>query len=85
MTNNELFIRCDDRFCQVGKNQWTMNPIKEETYTFLAEFLPEVWETFSDQYMHFGGDEASDDNTPSPPLSHFFSFGIKLEVNTAGW
>lgn len=36
-----------------------MHPLKESTYTFLGEFLPEVFELFPDTYIHFGGDEVN--------------------------
>ncbi len=34
-----------------------MNPIKEETYTFLDGFFKEMCELFPDEYFHIGGDE----------------------------
>jgi hexosaminidase len=35
----------------------TVNPIIEETYTFLDAFFAEMAELFDDEFMHIGGDE----------------------------
>ena len=35
----------------------TINPIIEETYTFLDTFFAEMAELFDDEFMHIGGDE----------------------------
>ena len=35
----------------------TVNPIVEETYTFLDAFFAEMSELFDDEFMHIGGDE----------------------------
>ena len=35
----------------------TVNPILEETYTFLDVFLAEMAELFDDEFIHIGGDE----------------------------
>jgi hexosaminidase len=50
---------CSDGSCQVEKIPWAMNPASNTTFEFLEEFLPEVWSVFDDEYMHFGGDEAT--------------------------
>uniref|UniRef100_A0A183C880 Beta-hexosaminidase n=1 Tax=Globodera pallida TaxID=36090 RepID=A0A183C880_GLOPA len=36
-----------------------LDPSEESTYVFLKEFLGEVMDTFKDNYLHLGGDEAS--------------------------
>lgn len=46
--------KLDRRF---GRNSPVMNPIKEETYTFLEGFFKEVSDLFPDEYLHIGGDE----------------------------
>lgn len=37
----------------------TINPTREETYTFLQQLFGEVFTTFPDPYVHIGGDEVS--------------------------
>ena len=34
-----------------------INPIKAANYQFLQQFFGEIFELFSDQYVHMGGDE----------------------------
>ena len=67
-------------WCQLGKRAWAMNPIKEETYAFLSEFLPEVWETFTDEYMHFGGDEATRECWNADPGIRAASPGVNVHT-----
>ena len=38
----------------------TINPAKEETYSFVKSVLTEVMELFPSGYLHFGGDEVRD-------------------------
>lgn len=44
------------------ERQWeifdpTLNPVKEETYTFLENLFKEIADLFPDEYFHIGGDE----------------------------
>jgi hexosaminidase len=40
-----------------GVHDPTMDPTKEETYTFLGSFLAEMANLFPDEFIHIGGDE----------------------------
>jgi len=46
---------------QFGVSEYALDPTRETTYTFIAEFLREMTTIFPDQYVHIGGDE-----TPAP-------------------
>ena len=45
----------------------TVNPILEETYTFLDTFFAEMAELFDDEFMHIGGDENNGEHWQSNP------------------
>ena len=47
---------------------FTFNPGKEETYTFLQDILTEVAALFPSKYIHIGGDEVSFGNEKWPQL-----------------
>ena len=43
--------------CSWGISSQVMNPVKEETITFLKDVLSEVADLFPSEYIHIGGDE----------------------------
>ena len=45
----------------------TVNPILEETYTFLDTFFAEMAELFDDEFLHIGGDENNGEHWQSNP------------------
>src|SRR5204863_4821515 len=50
----------------------TMDPTREETYTFLDVFIGEMASIFPDPYFHMGGDEVEDKQwKESAPIQAF--------------
>ncbi len=57
---------------EFGISQSALDPTREETYTFIAQFLAEMAQIFPDPYVHIGGDEtASPDWKTSPRIKGF--------------
>ena len=50
-----------------GISKQVMNPVKEETMTFLKDVLAEVAEIFPSEYIHIGGDECPTDEWKDNP------------------
>jgi hexosaminidase len=67
---------------------FTFNPGKEETYTYLTDILKETAELFPSPWIHFGGDEVSSaiakwkDNTDVQALMHRESLNTLYDVET---
>ena len=43
---------------EFGVSDYVLDPTREETYTFIGQFLAEMVMIFPDEYVHIGGDEA---------------------------
>eukprot|EP00949_MAST-11_sp_MAST-11-sp1_P002574 g2574.t1 len=62
-----LTVKCDktvesDGYGVVhGVDKVALHPLRETTYTFLEEFLGEIFSTFPAPYVHLGGDEVNAD------------------------
>ncbi|MBD3374634.1 family 20 glycosylhydrolase [candidate division KSB1 bacterium] len=61
----------------------TMDPTKEETYTFLSAFLGEMAQLFPDEYMHIGGDENNGKQWDANPDIQKYMKENEIEDNEA--
>jgi hexosaminidase len=68
---------------EFGVSSYAMDPTREETYVFLAQFLKEMTGIFPDAYVHIGGDEAPAPDWKSNPRILDFKKAHGLKDNDA--
>lgn len=61
----------------------TLDPSREEVYSFLDAFLGEMAELFSDDYLHVGGDEVTPRHWNQSPRVRQFVYDNALKDNAA--
>lgn len=68
----EILTKCYDDLGDPTGNLGPIDPTRNKTYIFLANFFKEVARVFPDQYIHLGGDEVSFNCWESnPDIGHF--------------
>ncbi|CAI5455994.1 unnamed protein product [Caenorhabditis angaria] len=55
-----FLTECFDEHGELTNLPNLIDPMNENNFAFIAEFLEEVTQTFSDPFLHLGGDEVSD-------------------------
>jgi len=65
LSYRHLVVFCDNM--QYGVDNIALNPIKNETYTFVQQLLTEVASLFPDAFFHIGGDEVNPLCWPQDP------------------
>lgn len=68
---------------EFGVSDFVLDPTREETYTFIDQFLSEMVTIFPDQYIHIGGDEAPAPDWKKNPRILAFMKAHNLQDNDA--
>jgi hexosaminidase len=68
---------------EFGISDYVLDPTRDETYTFIEQFLAEMVTIFPDQYVHIGGDEAPAPDWKTNPRILAFMKAHNLANNDA--